>query len=55
MIPPTSKMFSLNNTDLLVFVMEMDWVLCEVGPGVLFANRLMSLFKRLSKVELKNI
>jgi predicted site-specific integrase-resolvase len=51
MIPTICKTFSLNKTDLIVFVMEMEFVICEVGSGLYMQNRLMSLFKGLSKVE----
>jgi hypothetical protein len=46
MISTINKIFSLNNTDLLVFVMEMDWVLCEVGSGVLYVKHINVAFRR---------
>jgi len=46
MIPTISKIFSLNNTDIFVFIMEMDWFLCEVGSGVLNAKQINIAFQR---------
>jgi hypothetical protein len=46
MIPTINKIISLNNTDLLVFVMASYWVLCEVGFGVLYAKQINVAFRR---------